>query len=499
MPFSLPGDPSQTEISDAINYLLNNFGSNVSVDVNTGIVAGPVGGIGYLYKYLDIKYATSYDGSVGFSNSPTNATYYGARNNNSSVESSNPTDYIWTQVTGGFGTTKFLFYQTTGGRQINIVVATTAPSASYVQDSGSAIDLDVVTGASGVSGASGYSGYSGSSGLSGYSGLSGFSGTVGANGLAALTAYLVQSQSSSAPSTPANTTGPTAPSGWSLTAPSVSVGQVLWYSFGQYNSSSGTISGIPAGQTQWGAPTAASIFQDIESDNWNGSTPPTYGSSGTYGTSGYYIVRSTGDVYFNRGVFRGDVTGASGIFSGDIITTGNGIFKGNSGSAPASLGTGALVANSTNTTNSGVIGYGYGASVFSQGYGVIGYANNIYSGGVYGYASGSSVSGVNGINSGSGAGVTATNTGSGPALAVNGPMTISSNTLVTNLYSQYTVYLKGQGTGGYNLYFNTGPTTGSAPSITFNPLNKPGTNGGANQWIEIVIGTTSYQIPVWIS
>jgi len=268
MPFSLPGDPSQTEISDAINYLLNNFGSNVSVDVNTGIVAGPVGGIGYLYKYLDIKYATSYDGSVGFSNSPTNATYYGARNNNSSVESSNPTDYIWTQVTGGFGTTKFLFYQTTGGRQINIVVATTAPSASYVQDSGSAIDLDVVTGASGVSGASGYSGYSGSSGLSGYSGLSGFSGTVGANGLAALTAYLVQSQSSSAPSTPSNTTGPTAPSGWYLTALSVSVGQVLWYSFGQYNSSTNTVNGIPAGQTQWGTPTAASPRRSRMRGRW---------------------------------------------------------------------------------------------------------------------------------------------------------------------------------------------------------------------------------------
>jgi len=483
MPFSLPGDPSQTEISDAINYLLNNFGSNVSIDVNTGIVAGPVGGIGYLYKYLDIKYATSYDGSVGFSNSPTNATYYGARNNNSSVESSNPTDYIWTQVTGGFGTTKFLFYQTTGGRQINIVVATTAPSASYVQDSGSAIDLDVVTGASGVSGASGYSGYSGSSGLSGYSGLSGFSGTVGANGLAALTAYLVQSQSSSAPSTPSNTTGPTAPSGWSLTAPSVSVGQVIWYSFGQYNSSSGTVSGISAGQTQWGAPTAASVFQDIESDTWNGSVPPTYGSSGTYGTSGYYISRSTGNVYFNNGIFRGDITtNGQGYFSGQTNGTYATVIGGTIYSVtPSSVGyassspTGSVRAGvygiasaTTGTFNVGVVGLG----AQSNGIGVVG------SGSLFGGYFSNSISGGN-------------------ALYSSGPFGTSSNAFVSNLYAQYSYSLVGVGSG-QALYFQTGPTTG-ASTATFNPANKPGATNSTNQWIEININGSSYQIPVWAS
>jgi len=117
----------------------------------------------------------------------------------------------------------------------------------------------------------------------------GMVGPSGANGLSAITAYRAQSQSSAAPATPSNTTGATAPSGWSLTAPSVSVGDVLWYTFGQYNSSSGTISGIPAGQTQWGTPTAASVFQDICSDNWNGGFPP----SGTFGTTGYYLSKTT--------------------------------------------------------------------------------------------------------------------------------------------------------------------------------------------------------------
>ena len=145
MPFSLNAQATTSEITDAVNYLLSNFGSNVVVDSTSGVVAGPTGLIGYYYKYLSVKYADSYDGSVGFSNSPTNKGYYGLRNSNSSVESTNPEDYIWTKATGGFGTTKFLWYATSGGRQISIVIATTAPAVYYLQDSGSAIDLDVIT------------------------------------------------------------------------------------------------------------------------------------------------------------------------------------------------------------------------------------------------------------------------------------------------------------------------------------------------------------------
>ena len=59
MPFSISSNPTVQELSDAVNYLLSNFGSNVSIDATTGIVAGPTGNIGYLYKYLYIKYAQS--------------------------------------------------------------------------------------------------------------------------------------------------------------------------------------------------------------------------------------------------------------------------------------------------------------------------------------------------------------------------------------------------------------------------------------------------------
>ena len=146
MPFLLDGNPTESEISEAVNYLLANFDSSVSADPNTGQITGPTGEIsGYLYQYMAVKYADSFDGSVNFSNSPTNRLYYGIRNNNDAAESSNPADYIWNQVTGGFGLTKSLWYISTGGRQIQFAVSVSAPDTGWLVDPGSSIDLDVVT------------------------------------------------------------------------------------------------------------------------------------------------------------------------------------------------------------------------------------------------------------------------------------------------------------------------------------------------------------------
>lgn len=146
MPFLLDGNPTQGELSEAINYLLSNFSQTVNADSNTGQINGPTGSIvGYLYKYMSVKYADSFDGSVNFSNTPTGRSYYGLRNSDSSTESINPADYIWTQVTGGFGTTKFFWYQTNGGRQIQIQISVLAPDTSWAKDDGTAIDLDIVS------------------------------------------------------------------------------------------------------------------------------------------------------------------------------------------------------------------------------------------------------------------------------------------------------------------------------------------------------------------
>ena len=48
---------------------------------------------------MAVKYADSYDGSVGFSDSPTGKSYYGLRNSDTSAESTNPADYVWYQAT----------------------------------------------------------------------------------------------------------------------------------------------------------------------------------------------------------------------------------------------------------------------------------------------------------------------------------------------------------------------------------------------------------------
>lgn len=151
MPFLLDGNPTPGEVSEAVNYILANLDSNVVANQQTGQVIGPSGEItGYLYKYISVKYADSFDGTLNFSNTPTNRLYYGIRNSDSSVESTNPSDYVWNTVTGGFGTTKSLYYLTTGGRTIQFAVATAVPNTGWFVDPGTAIDLDFTTASSAV-------------------------------------------------------------------------------------------------------------------------------------------------------------------------------------------------------------------------------------------------------------------------------------------------------------------------------------------------------------
>jgi hypothetical protein len=146
MPFALDNEPSLSQISEAVNYILANFGGGNTVDPVTGQITAPGGTfVGYLYQYIAVKYADSADGSVNFSNSPTGRSYFGLRNSNDASESTNPADYIWYQASGGFGSTKSLWYIATGGRQIQFAVSVAAPDAGWVVDPGSSIDLDVVT------------------------------------------------------------------------------------------------------------------------------------------------------------------------------------------------------------------------------------------------------------------------------------------------------------------------------------------------------------------
>jgi hypothetical protein len=387
MPFALDSNPAISEISEAINYLLGNFGANISADAESGEIKGPTGTvIAYLYRYLSVKYADSADGAVNFSNTPTNRQYYGLRNSDQSTESVNPADYIWRKVAGGFSTTKFLFYQTTGGRQVDIIIDTTEPTENYVKDDGTAIDLDLLTAGKGRQIAypviykwteldvaparpTTTTIFTWATGLYGAPvdwsttppvatstdnylwaitvPLSASTNALtsvcdwtnpayaiykvtanGENGLSFITAYLVQNQSLAEPTFTTPTVAATIPAGWSSTPPAVAVGQVIWYIQGRYNSSTVTINGVGPNTTAWTGPIAASVFQDIRSDNWNGSNPPVFASPGTWGTDGYYISRTTGTAILNNLGARGTLqAGTNPAISGTTMTGFGGIIN----------------------------------------------------------------------------------------------------------------------------------------------------------------------------
>jgi hypothetical protein len=137
MPFLLDGNPTQGEISEAVNYILANLDNGtptgsftVSNDPVTGFVSNSFGDIlQYQYRYLDIKYADDVAG-LNFSDNPYSRLYFGIRNTDETTESTNPADYTWFQVTGGFGINKVLWLSVTGGRHVTYAVSQDAPDAN---------------------------------------------------------------------------------------------------------------------------------------------------------------------------------------------------------------------------------------------------------------------------------------------------------------------------------------------------------------------------------
>ena len=157
--FALSSSDTPDQVLSAINYALANMNNNiagngsgsanvsanifangnvlvantttgvVSSVTNTGATQVPV--ISYLYNYINVKYANSASGGSGFNSNSAYASYYGLRNSNSTTISSNPTEYTWTPVAGGFGANKGLYYYNIGGNQINFAVATTPPSPTF--------------------------------------------------------------------------------------------------------------------------------------------------------------------------------------------------------------------------------------------------------------------------------------------------------------------------------------------------------------------------------
>jgi len=189
------------------------------------------------------------------------------------------------------------------------------------------------------------------------------------------------------------------------------VGQVLWYIQGQYNSNGVTVDGVAANTTAWTGPIAASVFQDIRSDNWDGGTPTTNAPTGSVG---YYIKQSNGNMYLNsifgRGVvqFDGATAVPSGGFAAATFNTSNSSKFGVYAESNTATGAGLLAVNNntsssntyavygsqSNPNSASVYGYNYATT---GGYGVQGQANGSSSfGGLFGGNTGVSGGGVYG-------------------------------------------------------------------------------------------------------
>ena len=160
--FAISSSDPYGEVISSLNYVLANLGSVAGIDTGNVLVANVQTGeitsngtvVSYLYQYMDVQYANSSTGGSGFSSNSYNKSYYGLRNTaNANPISFNPVDYVWYQVSGGFGTTKSLWYQTIGGRQVAFFAGNSAPQSSFipVPDMPSAnstpLDLDTITSA----------------------------------------------------------------------------------------------------------------------------------------------------------------------------------------------------------------------------------------------------------------------------------------------------------------------------------------------------------------
>jgi hypothetical protein len=119
---------------------------SISVDEGTGIITDSNNNIlGFLYRYLSIKYADDNLGA-GISDVPTNKLYFGIYNSDQSIESTNPADYTWIPVDGSFGNNKYLWVLKQGNRQVSFYVGEIYPDdANWILAPVRSLDLDRLT------------------------------------------------------------------------------------------------------------------------------------------------------------------------------------------------------------------------------------------------------------------------------------------------------------------------------------------------------------------
>jgi len=241
MTYFVNSGSSNTDIVSAVNYILANLNTNYLSNSNTGIITTSTTATSatsttgqttrYLYRYLDVAFADNYAGNQNFSSTPLSTSkFFGLRNTNTNAWDSNPTDYVWYQVAGGFPTGTFLWYQTFGGLQINLVVSAFAPSPAYqICPNAVPIDLTIISTATNLLARTAY--------------------TISYDTLANTPASYTTTGNSTFP--PPGTWDTTNPETWVANPPSYNAAQNLWEIDGIYNPSTNL--------TTWAAPYLATL------------------------------------------------------------------------------------------------------------------------------------------------------------------------------------------------------------------------------------------------
>lgn len=289
-------------------------------------------------------------------------------------------------------------------------------------------------------------------GIPGTPGISvkGDDGDPGAIGITSRIVYQLVSQLSSAPAYTSSTSGGTSLPGasWSDTAPTATVGNVVWYSYGRYNPNTYAYQGIPANTTLWSAPIAASVFQDIRSDNWGWSNGTLQTGAPnlsdwinyTYGT-GYYFKKDDGTLWATSTYLKGNVL-AQGVTTALQISTSiagslNYVYP-----AMAAFASTDLPSSIAGNVRAGLVAVAQSATNSSWNVGLLGSASgvtgaNFYEGNIGGrkgvgvFGSGDAVGGVFEAKIGTAVGLLGRNLLGGTGLQVDGISRLNGNLIVT--------------------------------------------------------------------
>ena len=324
MTYFVQPNSSSSDLAGAINYILANLNTNFNPNFGTGIInstnttATATSGqtTAYIYRYLDVAYADNGSGSSNFSSTPLSTnSFYGLRNTNTNVYSTNPADYVWYQINGNFSGGKAIWYQTFGGLQINLIVATSAPTPAYQQSpNGSAIDLTIVSTATNLQGRSGYA--------------------ISTVGLASTPTTYTTTGNATFP--PPNSWGGSET--WTANPATYNAGQNLWQIDGIYNPATNL--------TLWSAPYLATLkVGSLSAINANLGTI-------TAGTLNAVTINSStlnsntinAATINSASTFAGSLSAATGSFSGSLSASN--IYSSNFYGGSLNINSGAALINS---------------------------------------------------------------------------------------------------------------------------------------------------------